>query len=63
MLTKKELQILTEVLNLEGVKVTSKHQHEGIGIILRIESIEKKSVCNRCGLKSDKLHQNHKQNQ
>ena len=61
MLTKKELQLLTEVLNLEGVKVTSKHQHEGIGIILEIESSVKTSVCQRCGLKSDKLHQNHRQ--
>jgi transposase len=61
MLTKKEVKLLTEVLNLEGVKVATKHQHEGIGIILRIESIEKESVCNRCGLKSDKLHQNHQQ--
>ena len=61
MLTKKEVKLLTEVLNLEGVKVAAKHQHEGIGIILRIESIEKESVCNRCGLKSDKLHQNHQQ--
>ena len=61
MFTKKEVKLLTEVLNLEGVKVAAKHQHEGIGIISRIESIEKKSVCNRCGLKSDKLHQNHQQ--
>jgi transposase len=61
MLTKKEQKLLTEVLNIEGVKVTSKHQHEGIGIILGIESNEKGSVCSRCGLRSDKLHQNHKQ--
>ena len=59
MFTKKELQLLTEVLNLEGVKVTSKHQHEGIGILLGVESSKKTSVCQRCGLKSDKLHQNH----
>jgi transposase len=61
MLTKKELQLLTEVLKLEGVKVTSKQQHEGIGIILGVESSEKSSICQRCGLKSDKLHQNHRQ--
>lgn len=61
MLTAKELQLLTEILNLEGVKVSSKHQYEGIGIILGVESSEKKSVCQRCGLKSDKLHQNHRQ--
>jgi transposase len=61
MFTKKELKLLTEVLNLEGVQVTSKHQYEGIGILLGVESSEKTSVCQRCGLKSDKLHQNHRQ--
>jgi transposase len=61
MLTKKELKLLTEVLNLEGVKVSHKHQHEGIGIILKIESIAKESACNICGIKSDRLHQNHQQ--
>jgi transposase len=61
MLTKKEAKLLTELLNLKGVKVATKHQHEGIGIILGIESIEKISVCHRCGLTSDKLHQNHRQ--
>lgn len=60
MLTKKELQLLTELLNLEGVKVTSKHQHEGIGIILGVELSEKASICKCCGLRSDKLHQNHR---
>ena len=61
MLTKKEQKLLTEVLNLEGVQVTSKQQYEGIGIILGIESLEKKSICDRCGASSDRLHQNHKQ--
>jgi transposase len=61
MLTKKEVKLLTEVLNLEGVKVSEKHQHEGIGIILKIESIAKESTCNICGKKSDRLHQNHQQ--
>lgn len=61
MLTKKELKLLTEVLNLEGIKVSYKHQHEGIGIILKIESIAKDSACKICGAKSDKLHQNHQQ--
>lgn len=61
MLTKKEKKLLTEVLDLKGVKVTSKQQHEGIGIILGIESLEKKSICHRCGVISDRVHQNHKQ--
>ena len=61
MLTKKELKLLTEVLNLEGVKVANKHQYKGIGIILKIESVEKESICNICGTKSNRLHQNHQQ--
>jgi transposase len=61
MLTKKELKLLTEVLNLEGVKVSDKHQHEGIGIILKIDSIAKESACNICRTKSNRLHQNHQQ--
>lgn len=61
MLTKNELKLLTEVLNLEGVKVSHKHQREGIGIILKIESIAKESACNICGTKSNRLHQNHQQ--
>jgi transposase len=61
MLTKKELKLLTEVLNLEGIKVSDKHHHEGIGIILKIESIAKDSACKICRTKSDKLHQNHRQ--
>lgn len=58
MSTKKELKLLTEILNLEGVKVSSQQQYEGIGIILQLEAIGKESICNRCGSKSNKLHQN-----
>lgn len=58
MSTKKELKLLTEVLDLEGVKVTSHRQYEGVGIILQVEAIKKESVCGRCGSKSNKLHQN-----
>ena len=58
MSTKKELKLLTELLDLEGVKVTSHRQYEGIGIILQVEASEKESVCGRCGSNSNKLHQN-----
>ena len=58
MSTKKELKLLTELLNLEGVNVYSHRQYEGIGIILQIEAIEKESICGRCGSKSNKIHQN-----
>ena len=58
MSTKKELKLLTELLNLEGVKVASHRQYEGIGIIIQVEALEKGSVCGRCGSNSNKLHQN-----
>jgi transposase len=58
--SKKEIKLLTELLNLSGVKVISHRQHQGIGIILQIESIDKESICHRCGKKSQRLHQNHR---
>lgn len=58
MSTKKELKLLTELLNLEGVKVSSHRQYAGIGIILQIEASDQESVCGRCGSNSSKLHQN-----
>lgn len=60
MTSKKEIKLLTELLNLEGVKVISHRQHQGIGIILQIESTDKESICPRCGVKSQRLHQNHR---
>lgn len=60
MTSKKEIKLLTELLNLEGVKVISHRQHQGIGIILQIESSHKESICPRCGTKSHRLHQNHR---
>lgn len=58
---KKELKILTELLEIEGIKVYSHRQYEGIGIILQIEQSKKESICSRCGSRSTKLHQNHRQ--
>ncbi len=56
MSTKKELKLLTELLNLEGVNVYSHRQYEGIGIILQIEAIDRESICGRCGSKSNNPH-------
>jgi transposase len=36
MRTKKEIKFLTKLLNIEGIKVISQRQHEGIGIILQL---------------------------
>ena len=60
MTRKKESKLLTELLNIEGIKVISQRQHEGIGIILQLEPIEKESVCPRCRTKSHRVHQNHR---
>lgn len=61
MSTKKELKLLTELLEIEGIKVYSHRQYEGIGIIFQIEQSKKESICGRCGSRSTKLHQNHRQ--
>jgi transposase len=55
--TKKELKLLTELLGIEGLRVESQRQYEGIGIILQVEAIKKESTCHRCGTKSSSLHQ------
>ena len=60
MTSKYGTKLLTEILNLEGIKVTSHRQHEGIGIILQVESLNKKSICPPCGTPSHRLHQNHR---
>jgi len=60
MSTKKEINFLTKLLNIEGIKVISHRQHEGIGINLQVERIGKESNCPRCGKKSQRLHQNHR---
>ena len=60
MIAKKGIKRLTEILNIEGIKVISQRQHEGIGIIFQIEPIQKESICSRCGTKSHRVHQNHR---
>jgi hypothetical protein len=47
MRTKKDIKFLTKLLNIEGIKVISHRQHEGIGIILQVERIGKESSCPR----------------
>ena len=60
MSAKKGIKLLTELLNLERIKVISHRQHERIGIILQLEPIRKESVCPRCQTKSHRVHQNHR---
>lgn len=58
--SKKDIKIFTQLLNLEGLKVISYSQYQGIGVILKIESIKNYCICPRCGTKSHRLHQNHR---
>ena len=60
MVNNKEIKLLTELLDLEGIKVRAHRVHVGIGIILQVESIHSDSTCPRCGTKSRRLHQNHR---
>jgi transposase len=60
MKSKNHIKILTQILNLEGVKVISHSQYRGVGIILQIESLKNYGICPRCGEESHRLHQNHR---
>lgn len=60
MTSKKDIKILTELLDLDDTKVISHRLHPGIGMILQTESKQSYSTCPRCGTKSHKLHQNHR---
>ena len=54
------LMILDKFLNLQGTCIQGYRHLENIGIVFQIESKNKKAACPRCGLESDKLHQNHR---
>lgn len=60
MTSKRDIKILTKLLDLGDIKVISHRLHDGIGIILQTESKKLYSICPRCGTKSQKLHQNHR---
>jgi transposase len=60
MTTKAERKLLSELLNLERIKVAGYSQHEGIGIILHLEAENSEGTCPRCHSKSHRLHQNHR---
>ncbi|MCC5618265.1 ISL3 family transposase [Nostoc sp. CHAB 5836] len=60
MIHKNDTKILTELLDLNDIKVISHRLHAGIGIILQTESKTLNATCPNCGTKSHKLHQNHR---
>ena len=55
-----EIKLLTELLNLEAVRVTKYQNISGIGLIFHLEALKKQASCDRCGQKSQKIHQNHR---
>lgn len=55
-----QTKLLTDLLNIESVKVTKYQNLAGIGLILHLESLIKEAFCDRCGNKSQKIHQNHR---
>jgi transposase len=57
---KRDIKILTDILDLSGVKVVSHRLHVGIGMILQVEQEKSFSTCPKCGTTSHKLHQNHR---
>ena len=57
MASNSELHLMTQLLNLEGVKVRDYRLIEGIGIILSLENTKKQVVCPSCGQTTDLLHQ------
>jgi hypothetical protein len=56
---KGQTKLLTELLNLELVKVTKYQNLPGIGLVFHLETLTKEALCDRCGTKSNKIHQNH----
>ena len=58
MASNSELHLMTQLLNLEGVKVKDYRLIEGIGIILSLENTKKQVVCPSCGQTTELLHQN-----
>jgi transposase len=53
-----QLNLMTNVLQLEGVIVIDYQLIEGMGIVLSLEKVEKKATCIYCGSVTRKLHQN-----
>ncbi len=58
MASNSELYLMTQLLNLEGVKVIDYRIIEGIGIILSLENTKKEVICPSCDQTTDLLHQN-----
>ena len=49
---------MTQILDLEGIKVIDSRLIEDIKIICSLENTEKKVLCPKCGRTTDRVHQN-----
>jgi transposase len=58
MASNSELALMTKLLDIEGMKVKNYSLIAGIGVLIYLESQDKKVPCPHCGKKTDKLHQN-----
>ena len=55
-----ELKLMTQLLNIDGMKVYNYNFIEDIGISLYVEQEPRAIPCPHCGKKTNKLHQNHR---
>lgn len=60
MASSSKTKLLTELLNLESVRVTKYKILPQVGLILHTEVNSKEANCTRCGNKSQRIHQNHR---
>ena len=54
-----QFNLLAKLLDLAGVLIKDYQFHKEIRVIIHIEGGQQQASCPRCGIKSDKLHQNH----
>lgn len=54
-----QFNLLAKLLDLPGVLIKDYQFHKEIGVIIHIEGEQQQASCPKCGLKSDRLHQNH----
>ena len=52
---------MTDLLDLEGIKVIDYRLIEGIGIVLSLENTKKKVLCQKCGHTTDRVQTNNYQ--
>lgn len=55
-----KIKLLTELLNLESVRVIKYKNLPQVGLILHTEVLSKEANCTRCRNKSQRIHQNHR---